>query len=171
MNTSGLCGCGCGLPTPNATVTDRARNWVKGQPTWFIRGHVKRLPVTKSYRHIVENGRHTRIHVVRAERALGKPLPPKAVVHHADGSKRDDAPLVICQDQAYHHLLHQRMRVKAAGGNPNTEAICGHCRMLKPLAAFSGDRTRFNGLYGWCRDCNNEAQRQRRVRRLLAVAS
>ena len=52
-----------------------------------------------------------RVHAVRAERALGKPLPKGAVVHHVDGDKwNPNARLVICQDQAYHALLHKRTR-------------------------------------------------------------
>jgi hypothetical protein len=50
----------------------------------------------------------------RAERALGHPLPPNAIVHHhVYGDLYGDAGrdvLVICQDHAYHRLLHQRMR-------------------------------------------------------------
>lgn len=44
-------------------------------------------------------------HVVIAESALGKRLPHKAVVHHHSKDQ-----LVICQDQAYHMLLHKRTR-------------------------------------------------------------
>jgi hypothetical protein len=76
------------------------------------------------------------MHVARAERALGHPLPLKAVVHHADGSKDPNAPLVICENQAYHRLLHMRMRIKAAGGNPNTDRICRYCRALNPIGEF-----------------------------------
>ena len=60
-----------------------------------------------------------RKHRTLAVRALGRPLPPGAEVHHADGSQSETTPLVICQDRAYHKLLHQRMRVQRAGGNPN----------------------------------------------------
>lgn len=38
--------------------------------------------------------------------------------------------------QAYHRFLHARMRVKAAGGNPNVDAICERCRRVKPRAFF-----------------------------------
>jgi len=72
-----------------------------------------------------------RLHVIRAEKALGKPLPKGAEVHHADGSKADDAPLVICENREYHFLLHVRMRVKRAGGNPNTQRLCGMCGKVK----------------------------------------
>lgn len=59
-----------------------------------------------------EGGSRRYLHRLRAERALGKPLPGKVVVHHADGSKHPNAQLVICQDQAYHMLLHARMRAR-----------------------------------------------------------
>src|SRR3990167_4301210 len=76
------------------------------------------------------------VHRMRAERALGKPLPTGAVVHHTDGSKRADAPLVICQDNAYLRLLHRRMKIRAAGGNPNTDGFCTRCKQVKPIEAF-----------------------------------
>lgn len=84
------------------------------------------------------NGRQDTIHRLRAERALGRPLPPGVQVHHADGSKDHDAPLVICQDAAYHRLLHMRMRIRAAGGDPDTERICPACKNLTPLDSMVG---------------------------------
>lgn len=76
-----------------------------------------------------KNGRRNLEHIHVAERALGRPLPPGAVVHHVDEDKANNAPtnLVICPDQAYHHLLHQRMRAMDACGNPNWRRceLCG----------------------------------------------
>lgn len=73
--------------------------------------------------------RHRYEHVEVAERALGKPLPKGAIVHHVNGVKTDNCPenLVVCQDQAYHKLLHQRMRARDACGNPNWRC-CKWCK-------------------------------------------
>jgi hypothetical protein len=58
-------------------------------------------------------------HVLVAERVLGRPLPPGAVVHHADGNRANNDPsnLVICPSQAYHRLLHRRINALAASGH------------------------------------------------------
>lgn len=65
------------------------------------------------YREFCIDGRKVTEHVLRAEKALGKRLPPKAVVHHMNGNKLDNFTpfnLVVCPDQAYHLLLHKRAR-------------------------------------------------------------
>lgn len=146
---SGLCACGCGQKTRIALDSNSKRGWIKGQPRLFLRGHSMRLRPTKSYRHI--GGQ--REHVIRAENALGKPLPKGAVVHHLDGTKSPDAPLVICQDAGYHSHLHARMRVITAGGDPNTQKVCSGCKQVKAKAEFAGDRSKYCGLQGSCRDC------------------
>src|SRR5262245_29846291 len=77
-------------------------------------------------------------HIVVAERALGRPLPPGAIIHHLNGDRKDNRPsnLVICQDQSYHALLHARTRVLRAGGNPNLHRRCHRCRQVRDLADF-----------------------------------
>ncbi len=94
------------------------------------------------------------LHRIRAEQALGKPLPPGAQVHHADGSKSDTAPLVICQDAKYHKLLHRRMAVLKAGGNPNTDKVCSHCRVAKNLDEFYVSRAQPDGRNHYCKPCS-----------------
>ena len=46
-------------------------------------------------------------HRAKAASALGRPLPDRVVVHHHDGAP---STLVICPDQAYHMMIHARMR-------------------------------------------------------------
>lgn len=147
-----LCACGCGRPTSIAAQTDRRLGHIKGQPVRYIAGH-NNQKADVDYRPVYVDGRVVKIHRLRAERALGKPLPPGAEVHHADGSKSDTAPLVICQDSAYHKLLHARMRVKAAGGNPNTQVLCATCRQPKAFADFGKLRRGQRGLQPSCRAC------------------
>lgn len=93
--------------------------------------------VNKTYR---KSG-HERLHRVRAEAALGHSLPPDAVVHHADGTKSDKSVLVICENRDYHNLLHKRMRILRAGGNPNTDAWCSRCQGPRPISEFYVRRT------------------------------
>ncbi len=63
-------------------------------------------------------------HIAIAAKALGRALPPKARVHHVDENRENNANsnLVICPSDAYHLLLHQRMRALDA---------CGHADWLK----------------------------------------
>ena len=83
-------------------------------------------------------GKSTRAHRVIAELALGKPLPQGAVVHHHFGDTNTKYPrqLVICQDQAYHMLIHARTRIYRVGGNPDINRICSTCKLLKLVTDF-----------------------------------
>lgn len=68
-------------------------------------------------------------HRILAQRVLGRPLPPKAEVHHVDGDRNNNTPsnLVICPDHAYHALLHLRTEALKATGNANSRK-CTFCK-------------------------------------------
>lgn len=68
--------------------------------------------ILDGYVYVQKDGKKKMQHVSVAEKALGKPLPKGAVVHHVDEDKKNNDPknLVICPSQAYHLLLHKRMR-------------------------------------------------------------
>lgn len=67
--------------------------------------------------------------VLVAEKALGKYLPDRVVIHHVDNNHTDDRPnnLVVCQDQSYHKLLHIREKALRESGNPNKRR-CKRCK-------------------------------------------
>ncbi len=73
-----------------------------------------------------ENGDYKREHRAIAERALGKPIDARHPIHHHDENKQNNANsnLVICEDDRYHFLLHQRAEVLRAGYDPNVFKKC-----------------------------------------------
>lgn len=87
---------------------------------WWKRGNTEQINASpgtgRSHRYKTKflrvNGRFCREHTFIAEQALGKRLPPGALVHHVDGDElnNDPANLVICPDRGYHNLLHKRTR-------------------------------------------------------------
>jgi hypothetical protein len=81
-------------------------------------------------------------HRLVAERALGRALPAKAMVHHVDGDRANNAPgnLVICPSQAYHSLLHQRQDALDACGHPGWLKcfICGEYGPPEEVRAARG---------------------------------
>jgi len=68
-------------------------------------------------------------HRVIVERALGRSLRGRELVHHVDENPLNNAHtnLVICPDDSYHHLLHRRTRAYRACGNANAYK-CRHCK-------------------------------------------
>ena len=79
-------------------------------------------------RRVSRDRKPIRLHVLIAERAMGKPLPPGAVVHHVDGNRANNEGrnLVVCPDQKYHILLHRRQRAKDACGDASWR-LCSLC--------------------------------------------
>lgn len=158
-----LCACGCGRETAIITHTIKALGYIAGQSYTYVRGH--RSAAAKHYRRAPGTGSLKTIHRQRAELALGRPLPKGAVVHHADGSKSPLAPLIICQDDAYHNLLHARMVIVRAGGDPQTHRLCSRCERLLEKAAFTTRKSSWDGRHTECRDCTNARQNSDYARR------
>lgn len=78
---------------------------------------------------IIINGNHVKLSAHRkyrgyrkiAEKALGRKLPENAVVHHHTSNQ-----LVICEDQAYHLLLHYRTKAIKESGHADW-LQCAYC--------------------------------------------
>jgi len=104
-------------------------------------------------------------HVLIAERALGHPLPPKAEVHHVDEDRTNNSPtnLVICEDHAYHFLLHRRARALAACGNANA-LRCGYCHSYANQGDITPIRKDGNVIGGYHRSCHAKYETRRRAR-------
>ena len=165
------CECGCGHETSIARHNRSKLGYVAGQPLKYKRGHNRHSSRARSdvYPYYDGTGVVTPrlpTHRARAERALGKPLPPGAQVHHVGGTKNGDARLVICENQAYHRLLHRRENVIKAGGNPDTESLCWCCKKTLLFMHFMRQKTAHSrhpagSLLANCRECYNAKQRER----------
>jgi hypothetical protein len=80
----------------------------------------------QKYKEKRHNGKSVAVHRIKAEAVLGKPLPSKCVVHHFNGST-DSGPLIVCEDQTYHYLLHVRKRAFDATGDAHKK-WCTYCK-------------------------------------------
>lgn len=112
--------------------------------------------IARGYRYFTVDGRKKREHVIVAERALGKPLPPGAIVHHVDEDRLNNRGdnLVICPSHYYHHLIHQRMRALDACGNANYKK-CPYCKRYDDPANMRAEKS---GRHVH-RACSADAQR------------
>jgi hypothetical protein len=132
------------------------RTIIGGYPVILIHGHHRADP----------NG-YVKEHLVIAEKALGKPLLSKHPVHHFNDLKADNANtnLVICENNAYHKLLHARQRIVRLGGDPNVVKKCGVCKQLIDKADFHANAAMPDGLNQNCKVCTRRLANERYVRR------
>lgn len=79
-------------------------------------------------KYIYGKGKH--LHRNVAEQALKRPLKNEETIHHVDYNTHNNTNknLVICPDNAYHRILHQRTDCLNAGFNPNTHRRCSNCK-------------------------------------------
>jgi len=121
------------------------KKWTRGEPRNYLHGHNTNgadnplwkggTHVSKGYiniycpNHPRKKGAYVSEHILIAEKVLGKYLPDKAVVHHSDGNGLNNTNnnLVVCQNEAYHRILHQRKRAFEASGH----ALWRKCRYCK----------------------------------------
>jgi hypothetical protein len=128
------CACGCGGEVVSGRVIrghglrtvpkEGHGRWQGGR--WRSSGYV--LLLVPGHQRANARG-YVREHILVAEKALGRALPDGAEIHHFNEVRSDNANrnLVICQDDAYHKLLHARATALRACGNANW-LRCAYCK-------------------------------------------
>jgi hypothetical protein len=166
----GECACGCGGKTALASYTRKGA--IKGTPNKYIHGHhtkginnwhwnngkiqESRYPRLMNPNHSRSINGYVYEHILIAERALGKPLPPGVVVHHANGVSNDNSRgnHVICQDEKYHRFIEKRLRAFLACGNKSWRK-CSFC------GKYDDPQNMYVRKHNaWHRQCVNEYNRR-----------
>lgn len=177
----GLCHCGCGQRTGISKKTCKRSGHIKGHPFRFLPGHNSRGNLNPKWKNgIAHDKNRIKIwcpadnpqsknnyfykHVLNAEKALGQQLPIGSVVHHIDGNpaNNENSNLIICENQAYHLLLHQRTRAYKACGHADW-CKCKYCKQYDDPKNLSFKPNKTSS--GWHPNCRNDYQRSLRKRR------
>ena len=141
MIEKGLCQCGCGKKTWISTVTNRNKGYIKEVPVDYLLGHKSKgnnhprwrggLPIESEGYKLIYNRNHPksrngriREHILVCEKALGRPVPEGKVTHHFP-DKTKFTHLVLCENDAYHILLHLRYRALKESGHKDWRRCCG----------------------------------------------
>lgn len=118
---------------------------------------------------IVVSGKRSVLARVIAEKVLGRSLPTKAVIHHANenGLDNSNSNLVICPDEAYHNLLHTRLRAYKATGNAGNRK-CLLCGLWDLPENMQHKKNAYAGAYrhAKCISLDNKLQIQRKIQRI-----
>lgn len=174
-----LCGCGCGKETTIVRWNNTRDGAVKGQPNRHLRGHGRRptrrartvsiegYPVVKVPGHprAQKGSSYVFEHVLIAERALGRPLSAQHPVHHVDQDKTNNqnSNLVLCEDNAYHQMLHRRMRAYAACGDANAHRcwLCAGYDNQADITVIKSARPHVSAYHRTCQRNRSMAKRPR----------
>ena len=187
-----LCECGCGRATARAKQTNRKWHHIKGQPVKFIPGHQSRgkrnsqwkggIQVNSGYIFIhtpehprANNHGYVREHILMIEQILGRYLLPPIEVHHVNeiGSDNRNDNFVVCQDHAYHALIHRRLRAFRACGNANWRR-CHFCHKYddcKNMVSCQNGKIKGNYFFvhGECRRLNSRDRYHQGKLQILAI--
>jgi hypothetical protein len=144
-------------------------------PTLLKKGSNVGVIIRNGYRLVLAHG-HPRAqlphgyvfeHVLVVERVLGYCLDKRHQIHHVNGNGLDNHPrnLVVCEDQRYHALLHQRTTAYRETGRADFRC-CAFCRHYDDPAQMVRYGTKRQVAH---RDCINADGRARRIKNIKAA--
>ena len=126
---------------------ENGHNW-KGGRTRTSHGYIL---IYKPEHPRALHGKYIYEHVAIAEKAIGRFLPEKVEVHHVNSIEDDNrnTNLVICENRAFHKLLHKRMRAFKSCGHASWLS-CAYCKKYGPSESMYLTP---NGNQHWHREC------------------
>jgi hypothetical protein len=136
----GYCQCGCGSKVGMYKQDRPLKGIIKGTFQRYLHGHntlMESNPFWKGGKAIrsdgyamisIGNNCHTFEHILMCEKVLGKSLPKGVVIHHVNEKRNDNhnGNFVICQNIAYHMILHKRIKALKISGHADWEK-CQFC--------------------------------------------
>ena len=165
----GYCHCGCGKKTKLAPQTHSKYGWVKNKHLKFLQFHHIKLfkKNNKDLKYYPANKNNKRLHVIAVEKAFGKAfgkaLPKISRIHHVNCDHRNfkNNNLVLCQDDAYHRLLHLRTTALLKSGNANNRH-CVFCQQWDDINNLTQMKTRSTCYHKKCNNLYHIKRRQKK---------
>lgn len=108
------------------------------------------------------NGKKKFEHVLVVEKALGHELPAGAEIHHINENRQDNRAtnLVVCQNKAYHKLLHVRATALETCGNANFRK-CPFCKQYDDPKKMMHNKS---SRYFYHATCKNKYRKERNAK-------
>ncbi|MBB5414133.1 HNH endonuclease signature motif containing protein [Paraburkholderia atlantica] len=162
---------GCGDQSAKRGYCDKHYRRIQRNGTLDTVRQAPGLPQYRSDGYIDQlvDGRRQLQHIVIAEKAIGKPLPKGAEVHHINEIRSDNRNenLVVCPDRQYHMILHARQRALDACGHAGWHK-CAYCGQYDDPTNMTGRSSRgksINTFYH--KHCAAKSVRERKAARKL----
>lgn len=142
---------------PHYNVRENNHNW-NGGKTSDSRGRI--LLLNKNHPRHTHEG-YVFEHILVAEKALGKFITKDHPIHHVNGIQSDNRPcnLVVCENSAYHMLLHRRQKAKEACDNKKF-VPCRECKQYFDSDGMTLHSRKKNQNIYICKPCNRNRSKQ-----------